>query len=98
MFLTHVGQPTEFKKNLYLIASVVLGLLLSFNLHALVEIIYLNWLESQGRVAYFYGSCALLPPIQIFISLLGLIGGYYLGKYWWRKVYLERFWEKRQKK
>lgn len=98
MFLTHVGQPTEFKKIIYLIASVTLGLLLSINLHALIEVKYLNWLESRGEIAKFYGGCALPPLVQILILLLGLIGGYYLGKYWWRKVYIERFWEKKKKK
>jgi len=98
MFLTHVGQPTEFKKIVYLIASVTLGLLLSLNLHALIEVKYLNWLESQGEVAKFYGNCALPPVAQIVILLLGLVGGYYLGKYWWRKVYIERFWEKKKSK
>ncbi len=98
MFLTQVGQPTRFKKIIYLIASVTVGLLLSLNLHALIEVKYLNWLESRGEVDRFYGCCALPPVVQILILLHGLEGGYYLGKYWWRKVYIERFWEKRKKK
>lgn len=94
MFKT-AGEPTKFKKVVYLIASTVLGLLLSLWAHAFIEMSYLSWAGSQGRLVAFYGGCALHPALQIVIWLLGAIGGFYLGRFWWRKVYIERVWAKK---
>jgi hypothetical protein len=96
MFLKAPGKPTKFKRAIYLSAAVILGILLSFIIHALIEINYLNWALSQGKVVEFYGSCALSPVLQISLWLLGAIGGFFLGRFWWRKIYIERFWEKKR--
>jgi len=96
MFLNTPGKSTRLKKTVYLSASVVLGLLLSFIAHALIEINYLHQLASQGRVARFYGDCALSPALQIALLLLGAIGGYFLGCFWWQKVYVDRTWAKKK--
>ena len=96
MFLNIVGKPTKIKKITYLVLSVILGLLLSFDLHALIEIKYLQWAFNQGLVARFYGGCALPPVLQIGLIFFGGIGGFFLGKFWWQKVYIERFWEKKK--
>lgn len=86
------GKPTKLKKVIYLISFITLGLLLSLNLHTLIEINYLSWVSSQGRVAHFYGGCALHPLIQICIWLFGAGGGYFAGIFCWKKVYIERSW------
>lgn len=88
MIFSTPGKPTKLKGVIYLISFIILGLLLSLNLHALIEINYLSWISSQGRVAHFYGSCALHPLIQICIWLLGIGGGYFAGIFCWKKVYI----------
>lgn len=89
------GKPTLFKKIIYFTATTVLGVLLSFIAHAFIEISYLRQIQSQGRVPVFYGSCALPPALQIGLVLVGAVGGFFLGRYWWRLVYIEKFWAKK---
>lgn len=95
MFFKAPGKPTKLKKAVYLVAFIILGFLLSFIAHALIEISYLNWALNQGQVVPFYGGCALPPVLRVALLALGAIGGFFLGRFCWRKVYLERFWEKK---
>jgi hypothetical protein len=90
MFISHVGKPTKIKKVIYLAAFICLGLLLSFNLHSLMEISYLELVARHNLAVHFYGICALSPVIQILLSASGIILGLYSGLYWWRKIYIER--------
>lgn len=91
------GQPTKTKRAIYYLATIVLGVLLSLLVHSLIEIKYLAWAESQGVVITFYNACALAPWLQIALWILGAIGGLFLGRWWWRWVYVERRWEKKTK-
>lgn len=95
MFLKTVGEPTKLKYVTYLAAAVVLGLLLSLLAHAAIEISYLKWLASQGRVAVFYRGCALPPILTAALWLAGAVGGLLLGRAWWRYIYIDRRWEKK---
>jgi len=94
MFFNAPGNPTKFKKTVYLLATIILGLLLSLLAHAFIEISYLNWVQSKGQIVQFYGSCALPPLLQTSVWILGAVGGFFLGRFWWRKVYIERIWVK----
>lgn len=96
MFFHTAGKPTNLKKAVYLFASTILGALLSFIAHAIIEISYLHWATSQNHIIAFYNGCALLPTIQIALLLIGIIGGFFLGRFWWRIIYIERVWEKRK--
>lgn len=98
MFFNAPGNPTKLKKIIYLSASTILGLILSFLAHALIEISYLSWAERQGRVVTFYGGCALPAALQALLLVLGAVGGFLLGRFWWRMVYVERVWAKRVSK
>jgi len=86
------------KKTIYIILTIFLGLLLSFILHALVELVYINimlarGLEVQGSYFLGVGWCALPIWVQYTFPAMGIIGGYFLGKTWWRIVYVEhRHW------
>lgn len=95
MFLKSPGKPTPLKKAVYLFATTILGVLLSFLAHAFIEINYLRTMASQGSAVTFYGSCALPPAFQIGLLVLGVVGGFFLGRYWWRKIYIERVWRKK---
>ncbi|HEY4495913.1 MAG TPA: hypothetical protein VJC04_00955 [Candidatus Paceibacterota bacterium] len=95
MFFNTPGKPSKLKKTIYLIATAILGIILSFVVHAIIEITYLSLASGQGQTVHFYGGCALLPIIQIGLLLFGVVGGIYLGNYWWRKVYIERCWVKK---
>lgn len=96
MFLYNVGSPTKFKKIVYLATSTVLGFFLSLIAHSLLEINYLNWALSQGKLVKFYNGCALPVIIQAALLIVGVIGGYFLGTFWWRKVYVERVWAQKK--
>lgn len=95
MFLKTVGEPTRLKHAVYLAAAVILGLLLALLAHAAIEISYLKLLASQGKVAVFYGACALPPVLQAALWLSGAVGGLFLGRAWWRYIYVDRRWEKK---
>jgi len=95
MFFRAPGKPTGLKQAVYLIAATILGLILSFIVHAFIEISYLRWAENQSLTVPFYNGCALIPLLQIALLVFGVIGGFFLGRLWWRKIYIERVWVKR---
>lgn len=92
MFLNRPTNSSSGKKAVYLLATTILGVLLSFIIHAFIEISYLSWAEKRGILVPFYGNCALPPVLQIGLLLLGIMGGFFLGRFWWRKVYVEKKW------
>jgi hypothetical protein len=92
MFFNEPGNPSKFKKAVYLFATTIMGILLSFVIHAFIEINYLSWVENQGYAPVFYGHCALHPALQAGLLILGAVGGFFLGRFWWRKIYIERVW------
>ncbi|MBI2610113.1 hypothetical protein HYW53_02965 [Candidatus Giovannonibacteria bacterium] len=91
------------KRTIYLIASTLLGLLLSFIAHAVIEIFYIKYALSNGiqlenQTAFGFGYCVLPLWLQALLLAAGLIGGYLLGRCWWRIVYIEhRHWSFRKK-
>ncbi|MDO8668464.1 MAG: hypothetical protein Q7K35_05260 [bacterium] len=95
MFFNTPGKPTKFKKAVYLMASIILGLMLSLIAHAIIEIKYLILADKLGLAVNFYYGCVLPIWLQISLWLVGVVGGYFLGSWWWRKLYVERVWEKK---
>jgi hypothetical protein len=92
MFLRNPGKPTKIKEMTYLTASTLLGIFLSFIAHAFIEMAYMRNILDQGKLVKFYGGCALPPSLQISLFVVGVLGGFFLGRFWWRKVYIERVW------
>ncbi len=95
MFFNAPGNPSKLKQAVYLMTATILGVLLSFLVHAFVEIKYLNWLESQNLTVTFYYGCALPPIFSGGLLLAGAVGGLMLGRLWWRLVYVDRVWAKK---
>lgn len=90
MFLARVGKATKIKKIIYLILFIGLGLLLSLNLHSLLEVAYLELAARHNLLVHFYGICALPPFVQILLPILGIAFGLFSGLYFWRRIYIER--------
>jgi hypothetical protein len=96
-------KQNKIKKIFYITLTIFLGLLLSFIVHALAEMIYLNYAfknELEIQASYFLGVgwCALPVWVQYTFPILGIVGGYFLGIYWWNLVYVKRkHWRFRKK-
>jgi len=95
MFFKAPGNPTKIKKIVYFSLTIILGLLLSFLAHAFLEINYLRYALSQNLAVSFYGNCALPLILQIALLVFGAIGGFFLGRLWWRLIYVDRVWTKK---
>jgi len=81
------------KKIIYYIASIFLGLILSFLLHGAIEIIYINYSLGEGVVPEpsATGHLCFLPfYLQVILPLAGIVGGYFFGRWGWRVVYEEK--------
>jgi hypothetical protein len=95
--LVKPGKPTKLKKYAYLLASITLGLLLSLIFQAFIEMAYLGRMAEDGQSVDFYNGCALTLWLQASIWLVGAIGGFLLGRFWWRWLYVDRVWKKNKK-
>lgn len=78
------------KKIIYIFLTSVSGLIFSFLIHSVVEIIYINRLLSEGVLpepSAFTHRCYLPSFLQVFLFLAGIFGGFFLGVFSWRKFY-----------
>ena len=91
-------NPSGFKKIVYLIATTILGVLLGSIICGLLEINYLKLVVSSGNIASFNNGYALLKSLQLILLMLGAVGGLFMGRFWWRKVYIERVWAQRYRR
>ncbi len=94
MLLSAPPNPTAKKRITYLVVCVILGILLSLLVHAGIEALYLTWATSAGKAVVWYGGCALHPMLQFVLVLGGALSGFFLGRFWWRVVYVDRRWAK----
>ena len=89
------------KKTIYVMLTIFLGILLSFLMHALIEFTFLEYARVHGiRVNWnmaLGASCSLPGFVQLLIIFLGALGGYFLGQYWWKIVYVEKIFENKVK-
>lgn len=91
-------MKSYWKRPIYLVLTTALGILLSMIAHAALEIEYLNWSERTGRAIHWtkffgVGWCALPSVIQYGLVAAGAVGGFLVGRVWWRWVYVEgRHW------
>jgi O-antigen ligase len=94
MFLTPHSNPTKATHVVYLCLTTVLGVLLSLLVHAAIEAAYLRDAEAKETAIHWSFGCALHPALQLGLLLAGAVGGFFLGRYWWRMVYVERRWDR----
>jgi hypothetical protein len=82
------------KKFIYISLWIILGFLLSLFAHAGIEVWYINYLLSHNSAPVnfpvFGHYCALPFSVQYSLLLAGLVAGYFVGKFFWRVVYVER--------
>lgn len=90
MFHRTPPTPTPAKHIVYIIATTILGVLLLGLLgHVIIEAVYLKWASDINHIIIWHEGCALHPILQYSLLLLGAIGGFFMGRIWWRLVYLE---------
>jgi prepilin-type N-terminal cleavage/methylation domain-containing protein len=91
------------KRTIYILLVVMLGILLSFIVHALIEIGMISLLTSNFEKYSLGLSWARWFWIHsvgtVALFVLGAVGGYFLGVKWWRIIYVEKrwrgFWQKK---
>jgi hypothetical protein len=92
------------KKTIYVLLTIVLALEISFILHGLIEIFYIDYALASKILlddTLFLGRFYCVLPLWLSYGLLlsAVIGGYFLGQFWWRMVYIEkRHWHNWRKK
>jgi uncharacterized membrane protein YoaK (UPF0700 family) len=90
MFFNEPGEASNSKRIVYLTASTILGILLGVIAASLIEMKYLSLASNPFNDGY-----TRLQILQGIILILGAICGFFVGKFWWRKIYVERVWIKR---
>ncbi|MDP2683756.1 MAG: hypothetical protein Q8P20_01740 [bacterium] len=81
----------KFKKTIYIILTTLLFVIISYGLHAIIELIILKSNTNITWYTHFGGSCALHPIISYGLLALGLVTGLWIGPKWWKWVYIIRF-------
>lgn len=89
MFFNEPGEASNAKRAVYLTASTILGILLGAVVCGLFEIKYLSLASNSFNNGYIR-----LQIFQGIILILGAASGFFVGKFWWRKIYVERVWIK----
>ena len=82
------------KKEIYILLFIVLGILLGCILHAVIEISYINLLlvdyEKYSMNLNFSQLYTIHMIGTLVIILSGIVFGFFQGKFWWRKIYIEK--------
>ncbi|MFA6105371.1 MAG: hypothetical protein WC725_02100 [Patescibacteria group bacterium] len=93
----------KLKKYFYIFSWVVLGLMLSFLAHAIIEIKMIEYALRKNIILYNYtafgsGYCVLPTVVQFTLIATGVIGGFLAGRYFWRVIYVERRYDSKFRK
>lgn len=86
------------KKAFYIGSFTLLGVIISFLVHALIELpaLYLvaNHYDLYGSSWWWQHWEALHGGGSLALLILGTVGGFWQGWYWWRVVYIENRYNK----
>lgn len=81
------------KKTAYIASFTFLGILLQLIIHGLVEVWYVGLLLkdfSKYGLGLSWNNWFLIHHIAtVILLILGILLGFWQGKYWWRKIYEE---------
>lgn len=91
MFFNEPGKPSKQKRAIYLTVSAILGILLGIIASGMIEMKYLSLTIDPFNEGY-----AQLQLLQGMFLLSGATLGFFVGKFWWRKIYIERVWLKKR--
>lgn len=84
-------KKNEAKRSFYISVFIVLGILLQFLIHAVVEIWYIDLLIqdfSKYNLGLSWNQWFLAHHIGSFVLLIaGTLLGLWQGKFWWKKKY-----------
>ncbi|RJQ36379.1 hypothetical protein C4552_03770 [Candidatus Parcubacteria bacterium] len=89
------------KRVVYIAAFTVLGILVQFIAHAVIETWYIGLLlEDFSRYGFgwTWETWVLIHNILSFILLAaGALAGFSAGQFWWQEIYVKRrrFWRRR---
>lgn len=79
------------KRTIYISAFTVLGVLLQFMVHALIEIWYIGLLVDDFAtfgLGLSWNAWFRIHAIgTVVLIVLGIMFGYWQGKYWWPRIY-----------
>ncbi|MDP1538817.1 MAG: hypothetical protein Q8M00_02180 [bacterium] len=79
------------KKIIFVVLAIILGIILSFLIHAIIEILYLTWaMKTDAAIEWVsvFGEgdkCALPIWLIYLFPVLGIVFGFWLGLYLWQK-------------
>jgi hypothetical protein len=81
------------KRFIYILAFTLLGILLQFLIHAGIEIWYIGLLLkdfSTYGLGLSWVNWVMIHDIgTVVLFFTGAIFGFWQGRYWWRKIYVE---------
>ena len=79
------------KKNIYIALFVLLGILVQFFIHSVVEILYINLLINNFAIfglGFPWSAWFVIHIIWgIVLLVLGVVLGFWQGVYWWKRIY-----------
>lgn len=81
------------KRTVYIAAFTLLGVLLQFLTHALVEIWYIGLLRDYPTysLGLAWRHWVMIHDVgAVILFLAGVWLGFRQGQYWWQKIYVER--------
>lgn len=82
------------KKIVYIFMWMVLGFFVSIIAHGVIEISYIGYALKNGIILenhalFGYGYCTLPVYLQVGLLVLGIVGGFFSGRHWWRVIYVQ---------
>lgn len=84
----------KMKRKIYIGLTMLFGVELMVVLHALVESWYISMLTTNNTpiTSYKFWVFSTYLPLWLPAIMLigGLVGGFFLGKWWWQIVYVEK--------
>ena len=84
----------KYKRSVYIVAFTVLGILLSFLVHAILEMAVISILVrdfNKYGLGLTWDQWMLIHKVfAIVLTVLGSYFGYWQGKHWWKVIYIDK--------